>query len=485
MDKLRIEKGTTRAILHLGVSHPYAPYVREVTKDILTDYEWDNVERRKLELKSFSYFDRDLKRLHVPINALDFITQALDDIQASYEVIDDPPYEARDVDVKMVQGFEPRPDQVGVIDYIASDDPPRKGVATATGSGKTVTTIAGFVKYGKAGVVIVSGLQDQWIRRFHEFTDIGDRLYLVQGYQSLIQLMESEFKPDVIVFSLETLRLYVNKATNYENLPTFHQFLKYFGIGFKVMDEVHLNFHAQTIMDMHANVANNIYLTATFNASNRYTKKVLDLVYPRDMRYGEHDFNRYIDVVCYTFVGEVPEKACMRRRGYMHAKYESYLLKRKYAMNRYLDERLYRIIQEQYILKRKPKDKLLIYVARIDMAKHVHKWLKSKYPKFKIQLYIEDIKDTVLETADILVTTPKKGGTGTDIKNLLVVINTVSFQTAVSTEQLRGRLRELPDKRTPVYCEFVDVNIPAQDRHRMTRAYVHRRSAKSYTLINM
>lgn len=485
MTDIKILKGVTRAIIHVSIHNPYAVHIRHVTKDILTDYEWDNINRRKVELRGFSYYDDEFKQLHVPINALDYILQALDDVELKYNIIEDAPYEARSVNVKMVKGFKPRDDQDDVIKYISSNEPSRKGVATATGSGKTVTTIAGFVKYGKAGIVVVSGLQDQWIRRFKEFTDIGDNIYLVQGHKSLVKLMESEFKPAVIVFSLETLRLYVNRVNHYEHLPTFHEFLKYFGIGFKVMDEVHLNFHAQTMIDLHSNVANNIYLTATFNASSRYTKKILDLIYPKDMRYGEQDFNRYIDVYCYTFVGEVPENACMRQRGYMHAKYESHLLKRRYALDRYFNYRLYRIIQEQYILRKKDKDKLLIYFARVSMAEYAHKWLCKTYPELKSRLYIGDTKDHVLENADILITTPKKGGTGTDIKNLLVVINTVSFQTVVATEQLRGRLRELSDDRTPVYCEFVDVNIPAQDRHRLSRSYVHRRSAKSYTLINM
>ena len=485
MDKLQIIQGTTKAVIKLDIQHYCAPYIRSVTKDILTDYEWDVATHKRVPLRGFSYYNEKLKQLHIPINAMDYVLAALDEIGAEYTIEDEPTYPERSIDVKMRDDFVPKPEQGDIINYLASTTPFRKGLATATGSGKTVSTIAGLVKYGKAAIIIVSGLQDQWIRQLKLFTNIGNNVYLVQGFQSLVKLMEAEVKPAVIVFSLETLRLYVLRSNNYKLIPPFSVFLKYFGIGFKVMDEVHLNFHAQTLIDLNSNVSNNIYLTATFNASNISTKKVLDLIYPPEMRYGENTFVKYIDVVCYTFRGEVPINACMRQRGYMHTKYERHLLKKKYALDRYFNTILMIIIQEQYILKRKPGDKMLIYFARTSMVEVAHQWFTKNFPNLISEIYIGGVKDTVLEKADILISTPQKGGTGTDIKNLLFVLNTVSFKTAVSTEQLRGRLRQLKDGRTPTYGELVDTNIPAQDRHRITRSYVHKRSAKTYTITRL
>ena len=485
MEKIDITRGTTRAILHLPIQHMCAPHVRQVTSEILTDYQWDPVIGRRVSINAFSQYNHLSKNLHIPINALSYILEMLDSVGAHYEVVDEEPYPQRDIKLKMRKGFKPREDQGDIIEYLANDMPHRKGLATATGSGKTVSTIAGLVKYGKAAVIIVSGLQDQWIRQLKHFTNIKDRVYLVQGYQSLIRLMESEFKPDVIVFSLETLRLYVSGANHYKNLPRFHQFLKYFGIGFKVMDEVHMNFHAQTMIDLNANVHNNVYLTATFNATNLYTRKVMNIIYPPHMRYGEHEFIKYIDVVCYLFRGDVPESACMRQRGYMHTKYEQHLLKRKHAIHRFFNDILMMIIQEQYILKRKPGDKMMVYFSRRAMAETALVWFTKMFPNLKSAVYIGGIKDDVLEKTDIVISTPKKGGTGTDVKDLLFVLNTVSFQTVVATEQLRGRLRQLKDGRTPTYAELVDTRISAQERHRFIRSYVHKTSAKSYKIFRI
>lgn len=485
MTTLKITKGTTAAILDIDMSNNYAYRVREVTKKILTDYEWDPNASRLNPLKSFSYYNAAKKQLHVPINALEHILVVLDEANAKYEIIEEPWYQERDIKLKMIRGFKPREEQVPIIKYLSDTDPNRKGLATATGSGKTVSSIASIVEYGKAAVVIVSGLQDQWIRQFKHFTNIKDRIYLVQGYQSLIRLMESDFKPDVIVFSLETLRLYVLAGGNYAALPKFSEFLKYMGIGIKIMDEVHLNFHAQTIIDMHSNVRNNIYLTATFNATNRYTRKIMDLIYPKHMRYGEDSFSKYIDVYCYTFKGEVPEKVCSLLRGYMHSRYERYLLKRKTFLHRYFESRISPIIQEHYINKRKAGDRMALYFARLTMVDAAYKYLSKAYPKLNVVIYVGGVEDKAIEKADIIITTPKKSGTGTDIKGLIFVLNTVSFKTPIATDQLRGRLRELKDGRTPVYAELVDLGITSQLMHMSYRAAVHRNNARSYKVINM
>lgn len=484
MDEVKIKKGTTRAIIHIPLSHIAAPYIKYVTKDILTNYEWDNINLKRVPLQAFTKYDKDTELLYVPINSLDHIVDMLETSSIPVSITDEEPYEERDIKIKMRSDFVPKKEQVGVIEYLSSPLPHRKGLATATGSGKTVSTIASVVAYGKAAMIVVSGLQDQWIRQFQHFTDIGDNIYLIQGYRSLINLMESEFKPDVMVFSLETLRQYVTQQPQYIGLPVLDDFLRYFGVGFKAMDEVHMNFHAQTMIDLSCNVNNNIYLTATFGASNFYTRKIINLIYPPDMRYGEHSHIKHVEVYCYTFRGSVPEKACMRRRGYMHAKYERHLLRRKFAIQQYF-EKLMIIIQEQYILRRQRDEKMLVYFARIEMAKYAQKWFQANFPNLKSMLYIGGVKDDVLSKADILVTTPKKSGAGTDIKNLLFVLNTVSFKTEIGTEQMRGRLRQLPKGRTPTYAELVDLNIPAHCRHMKERSYVHKRSAKAYHVVNL
>jgi len=485
MAKLQIIKGTTKAILKMSITHEYAHLIQSVTKDILTDYEWDMRNNKKVPLRSFSYYDSVEKELRIPINGLSYMLVMLDSVGAEYEIIEEAWYPERDIQLKMRSDFVPKEEQIPIIDYLSSNDPVRKGLATATGSGKTVSSIAGIVKYGKAAIIIVSGLHEQWIRQIKHFTDIGDNIYLIQGFQSLAKLMDSEFKPAIIVFSLETLRLYVTRTGHYQSVPSFDEFLRYFGIGVKIMDEVHLNFHAQTLIDLNSNVHNNIYLTATFDASNRYTKKILDLIYPSYMRYGEDSFARYIDVFCYRFNGEVPEKACSLQRGYMHNRYERYLLKRPHFLDRFFNNRIIIILQEQYVLKRAPGEKMLIYFARLSMVEAAAEWLKKELPKLNVVVYVGGVKDSVIDDADILVTTPKKSGTGTDIKNLIFVLNTVSFKTPVATEQLRGRLRQLKDGKTPVYAELVDVNVNSQVRHMMHRAAVHRNSARSYTIVNL
>ena len=67
-----------------------------------------------------------------------------------------------------------------------------------------------------------------------------------------------------------------------------------------------------------------------------------------------------------------------------------------------------------------------------------------------------------------------------DIKNLYVLINTVSFKSVTLAQQLPGRLRKLPDGTHPTYIELVDACLAPHMYHLYERAKVHRRLAYTY-----
>lgn len=482
-DIVTLTRGSTRLRIWMNQSTPFWPMLRDFLKRKLADYVQDpRFLYWTLQYRYYAY-DPVTQTVLVPINYYDDIVEELTIMGAAYEVKEEPLVSPRKIHVKMKKGFAPKDDeQAKVIEYMSQDTPYRKGVSTATGSGKTVSSIASIVKNGTAAIVIVSGLMEQWIDQFHQFTDIGDRIYLVKGSKSLMELVMENDKPDVIVFSLETLRKYIQrKEQNYLDLPPYEAFLKYFGIGMKITDEVHMNFWTGTMIDLHSNVRNNIYLTATFTSSNRQTRRIFDKVFPVDMRWGEDHRFRYINFVSYQYKYYIPEQSCCSYMGYSHIKFEKYLLKGKHKrFEQFLETVLFPVVNMEYDNVCKPGQKCLIYFSTILAIKAARDWLKARYPNRKVGLYIGGSEQKAYEKYDIIVTNLKKAGTGTDIKNLYVLINTVSFKSVTLAQQLPGRLRKLPDGTHPTYIELVDACLAPHMYHLYERAKVHRRLAYTY-----
>jgi hypothetical protein len=143
----------------------------------------------------------------------------------------------------------------------------------------------------------------------------------------------------------------------------------------------------------------------------------------------------------------------------------------------FFNDVLHPLIMSHYVNVKNPGEKLAIFVTKLDMVDAVFKWCKEKYPEFKITKYIGGVPDSVLVDNEIIITTEKSCGCGTDIKNLRAVINTVSTRSSTSILQVFGRLREIPGVTTE-YADICDRNISAQCRHQETRIFVLRPNAK-------
>lgn len=477
---IQIIKGSTRTIVKIDVNNPAALYLRGITQRVLTDHEWMPRQKRMVPTKKYSKYDHISHNLYVPVELTPQIVDLFIEMGFAYEVVDEPRYPTRDITVRMKESFHPRPHQIPVIEHLKLEVPRRKGLAIQTGSGKTVSSIAGAIAYGKVFMIVVSRLHHQWVRSLEEFTDVRpDQLCVIQGFNSLASLMESERKPDIFVFSLETLRAYCLKQGNYADMPSFEKFVEYFGIGTKIMDEVHLNFHADTMIDLSCNIPNNIYLTATFTSGNPSTRKIFNLIYPPEMRFGESVLERYTNAYCYGYYGDVPERKVVSNRGYSHIKYEKYLLKRPTKLQAYFERVISPLVYSHYINKKQSGEKLAIFFSMLEMVDYAYNWCKKEFPDLKITKYIGGVDDSVLKDNEIILTTPKSMSVGTDVKNLISVINTVSTKSPPAVLQICGRLRKIPG-RTTEFVDLCDLNLSSHKHHQRDREQILRNSVMNY-----
>ena len=475
-----IYKGTTCVRIGIDSNNPAALYLKGLANKVLTDMEFDPRYKRMVPTKRYAKYDSTNQILYLPVNLTQDVVDMFIDLGYDYQLIEEPWYEMRTLTVKMKDSFTPRPHQIPAIEYLKQIKPYRKGLAIQTGSGKTVSSIAGAIAYGRPFMIVVSRLHYQWLESVLQFTNARqDQLAVIQGFDSLFKIIESDNKPEIFIFSLETLRAYCHHEGHYAELPTFAKFCEYFGIGTKIMDEVHLNFHADTLIDLSCNIPNNIYLTATFTSGNKSTRKIFNIIYPPEMRFGEGVTKKYTVAYCYGYRGDVPEKKVVKQRGYSHIKYEQYLLKRPTFLQDYLGRIISQLVYSHYINKKKDGQKLAVFFSTIEMVNEAYKWFKSQFKDLKITKFIGGTSDDVLKTNDIIITTPKSMSVGTDVKNLLVVINTVSTKSPTAVLQICGRLREIPGTTTE-FIEMCDINLMSHKRHQREREQILRPTVVEY-----
>ena len=379
---------------------------------------------------------------------------------------------------------------VGIKDTfdIICKDPYRNFVANdivVHNSGKSYVANRAWVSLGKATMIVVAGFVDQWTKVILEQTNVGNKMYVVQGFESLGNLLLSNFKPDVIVWSLATLRAYVYNNENYQDLPVnYEQFLVKYGIGTKIFDEVHLNFHALTQVDLCSNVANNIYLTATFTSANKSTKRIFDKIYPVEMRFGAHDQDRYVAAYFYLWNSDVSEKKCVVMRGYNHTRYEAQLMKKETRFVDFMERVIIPLIRQHYLSIKRPGQKLLIFFATIVMIEKVLDYLTNHLEgDLVINKFVMGVHNRVLDESDIIVSTHKSCGTARDIKQLRTVINTISCKAETIVSQALGRLRKLKDEAAgdiPVYVDICDGNQSSHMRHYKDRSDIYKHKCLTY-----
>ena len=459
---------------------------------------WDPRLRRSILLKRFVHYCRKTETLYVPGYDLYNFCKFLDNNRVPYYIDKIPLQEGKDIDIRLKPGVKDRSErQTNAISYLTSETSGSlRGLSIGTGQGKSFCTIKTISILKKRAFITVSGLVDQWVRSIHDFMDIDEKdIYIIQGAPSLTKLLtqiDKTIHPKIIMCSLGTLRNYVLDDNAYENYPPADELMDRLRVGVRVIDEAHMNFWLSLITDLRSNAKINIALTATFDRSDNQVKQIFNKHYPVDIRHGEHEYSKHVDIYSYKYTLNgflLPQKAYITPKGYNHSKFEDYLLRRTPTKLDYIYETVYSpIIFAHYINERKPGQKLLILCSTIDMCKWFEKRLEEDLPlqeKFKINIYISETDDDVLDHSDIIISTPGSAGTGVDIKGLKTCLQTIATGSSVLNKQTLGRLRELPNGEHPIYAYAWCGDITSHQNYQIVRRGDFTQRGHSFTEISL
>lgn len=343
-------------------------------------------------------------------------------------------------------------------------------------SGKTYIAIRTIEELKKRTLIIVPAfLMSQWIDSISDMTDA--KVIQIRGSKSIFQMYTNEFSddPDIYIASITTLSKYAINDKSYTSLPPFSEFIDKLNVGVKISDECHMNFYANTMIDINCNIAHNIYLSATYIRSSKGSNKIFKVIFPSHVMYDNDEYDKYVNITeCEYSVGYIHDKQVVMKRGYSQYKYEQLLMRDQIKLEYLMNDIMIPIINEYYIDKKNAKQKLLIIVGLVDFGTLLVEWLEHAYTNLNITIFVDKTDNKVLEDpdVDVIVSTIGSCGTGRDISNLRTMILFPSFVSEALVRQTLGRLRKLED--TPEFIYLINRGISSHVKHCAVRRPIYK-----------
>jgi superfamily II DNA or RNA helicase len=410
------------------------------------------------------HYDEEKKELLLPrgldLNYLEHIFQMPLDIDYKPD-----PYEVASYRLKV----EPRSDiqrksisfLLGEGDFDYTKKHSQLTLNLDTGDGKTYCVIAGltFMKTKSMIITHTDSIKNQWKNSILKMTDLDEKfIFNIDGSSTIKKILKLDKLPyKVYLINHRTIQSFAKKH-GWEKITELFQKLR---IGVKVFDEAHLEFGNLLKLDLHTNTKKTLYLTANFERSDYKENRVFTLCFKNIAKYGREtraEKRKHIIYVPVFFNSNptLDTRADMRgRKGWFDKnKYSDYLITRPifYDMLRWLVG-----------FFTKQDGKMLLMVSKINATEAVYDYLSNIMENKTVGIYNSQISDEEKEKTlnmDIISSTPKSMGTGTDIPGLRFCINAEPYTSAISANQFSGRLREYGPDQYTFYIELVDKGFP-------------------------
>lgn len=329
-----------------------------------------------------------------------------------------------------------------------------------TGDGKTYCVIAALTFFKMKSLIIThnDNIKNQWISSLLKMTDLDEKFILnIEGSSVINKIMKSKkLNYKVYLVNHRTIQSYAKK-NGWDSITELFKKLK---IGVKVFDEAHLEFENLIRTDLHTNTKKTIYLTANFERSQYNENRVFKLCFKNIVKFGHETRKEKRKHIIYIpiFFNSNPsltERASMRgRHGFDKNKYCDYHTEKKI---------MYDVVKYTLDYFKDKEGKILLLFTKIMATEIFFNFIKENYPDKTVAVYnsqiTEEEKIKALE-ADIIVSTPKSMGTGTDIPGLRFVIMAEPYSSSITANQTSGRLREYSIDAYTFYIELIDKGFP-------------------------
>ena len=404
-----------------------------------------------------------------------FARECLDDLlshlkyyqvyESQIEIVERPMYVPGSMVVQMPATWIPREQQVPIIDYVVKKETAEENryhrmkiITMQTGRGKTDLTLKSMELIGhKTMAIMPAKYVEQWEGKLvNSLGLVPGRMVVIAGLKQFMAIMQlvyaNECSPEMYLVSSTTMSQYLSmyESVALDKLPKWfiHPDMLYekLGVGLRIIDEAHEFFHLNFKIDLYTHVPKSLSLSATLDPDSDFLKRMYQLIFPLAARKSGGTYIKYVDVTTVMYHLEFWQKAKYTgAMGYNHSIFEEWMTKKGKPLTNYL-RMILKVVIEEYVKKKKPGQRLLIYAAKIETCAKIRDYLAEHLDDdLVISKYTADDPFETLLNSDISVTTLGSAGTGVDVPNLLACIMTTALSSSQRNMQVLGRLRELYD----------------------------------------
>lgn len=332
-----------------------------------------------------------------------------------------------------------------------------------TGVGKTVCMVFALLEKRIRTIVIShqNRIQKQWINTIREKTTMpDDRVRYVEDEQILEQGIQDPNQADIYIMTHQMIYSFVRKY----GWDHFNLFLTKTGIGVKVIDEAHLFFENIMRIDMHTNISENYYLSATLGRSSSRENAIMQLVFGNAVRWVSAKPVETRKHVVYIMVlyNSHPDPLYLAKMQNRHGFSATRFI--QYAISEDSRQTILEMLQMQMEKTKKVDGRTLIVSPTIDSSNYIAKLIRQSYPTKDVQPLNSSIpvelREEYFQHADVISSTIKSSGTGADITKLRFLHCLEPHVSMYITKQLAGRLREYSATDYTYFFDYFDLGVP-------------------------
>jgi len=342
-----------------------------------------------------------------------------------------------------------------------------------TGEGKTFAGIAAICYYQCKSLIISPSMDkvtSQWEDSILKFTTLKRNEFLrVKGAKMCADIIRGKYKNiKIFIIQQSTILAFVRKYEDDWNMVI--RLFDAMDIQLKIIDEAHTSFNTIVNIDCFSEITKTYYMSASPSRSDKDEKRIYNRVFLNVPKHGSKlktkEQNHIIPLILQFKSTPTYEqlRAIKTRYGTSLARYGDYLLDPEGARDEFLDAYIFAL----YLLLRfrRRGGKILVLCITIEFCKELERITKQVFPYLTTGLFVgskSKEKNKELE-ADIIFSTNKSTGTGADIYNHQLTINTLTYSSEIMANQISGRIRK-QEKRKGIYCEIVNIAHEVARKH--------------------
>lgn len=321
------------------------------------------------------------------------------------------------------------------------------------------------VSYWKKPVIIFvpfSKLLNEWKDATTSFTSISkDDILIMQGSSVCEKILDGEYKNiKVYICSTDTLASFQKRHGNIRTI----ELLRATGAGIKIIDEIHRDIRAVSMIEALSNFRLNYYMSASPGRAEQKENWIFNTLFKNVPKFGG-DFTtkdeRHITVMIKKFKWTPTSqqiRAMVNNKTGLNTKaYERELINSPQWQRQSYDDAIRVLLNWVKGIMKKDK-RLMLMAQSIDTLYYLQKIVEEVFPG-ETSVYYGGMnkkdKAAALEKR-IIIATDSSLGTGANIPNLQFLIYCSTYSNWLTARQISGRLRELKDGSQVVYIELLN-----------------------------